>query len=307
MERPRVLDDQAVEAAEFARKNGRLEVAVEMSAVGLGMTSSPITAEEVTLIVPNRPQLVVLACLSRIYVDSLKSLANQVRTPWTALPYLDHAARAIRVVYDNPAVNYALEGVGQDHRGREHFFLPEMVRDRAKTLVAASFLYGKTDAHYLCNKASTILKKTALQLPDDHPVKPLIVIEKEMIEINSGGEIHFTELYDNFAKLVDSDMEKNPNRVAVVAAWMTILGEKIADSKLERDGQRVFNRATETHPEWKFILDAERKKSRMQDLRRKSFWVMSETAAVFNLYYRDQRTDLYDKLMGVLIYDPSRA
>lgn len=102
VERRRILDEQAVDAAEFARKTGNVVVAAEMAAIGLGLTSSPLTCEEVAVLSEDPRARAVLACLARIHVDSLKTIANQACWPHHSLLVLEKAARTVKVVYRQP-------------------------------------------------------------------------------------------------------------------------------------------------------------------------------------------------------------
>ena len=197
----RILDPQAVEAAEFARKNNKVLVAAEMAAIGMGLKSSPLTSEEVSEIAHDPEQRAVLVCLARIQVDSLKTLANQARVPWQALPPLEKAVGTINLVHRNPEMNSRLESFHYDHRGRRHDFWAEMKRDEAKTLFASSILYGPSDSNKLMTLGETVLRRAYIALPDDHPTKPLIGIEMELSRASSSVKPDMKLLRTDFAKL----------------------------------------------------------------------------------------------------------
>lgn len=271
----RTLDPQAVEAAEFARKNHGVVVAAEIAAIGLGLTSSPLTSGEVSRIASDPEQRAVLACLARIYVDSLKTVANQAKLPSQALSPLEQAARVINVVYSNPDLKSQLGGVSVDHRGRQHHFGPEMRRDEAKTLFAASVLYDPSKSDELTRLGEKILQETYNALPDRHPTKPLIGIELQLSCASRGLKPDTESLKRDFETLRQSDEKTNPHRVATVASWLAVWGDKLGDEETKAAGLQVFNRIISKHPEWAFMTESERKKIAYKELRRAIFRLLT--------------------------------
>lgn len=271
----RVLDSQAIEAAEFARKNDRVVVAAEMAAIGLGLTSSPLSSEEVAEIAHDPDQRAVLVCLARIHVDSLKTVANQAKLPPQALSSLEEASRTINMVYRNPDLDSEIRAVDRDNRGRQHNFWAEMKRDVAKTLFASSVLYEPSKANELGLLGERILQETYEVLPDGHPTKPLIGIEVQLSRASRRQKPDMETLRGDFETLRESDEKTNPHRVATVASWLMVWGEKLRDEETRQAGFEVFDRLTREHPEWAFMTENERKKIAKQQLRRVAFRLLT--------------------------------
>ncbi len=264
----RVLDPQAVDAAEFARKNNQVAIAAGMAAIGLGLTSSPLTFEEVATMAQNPDQRAILACLGRIYVDSLKTLANQTWLPSKALPPLEVATTTLNIVHRHPDLDLAIREVDKDHLGRQHYFWPEMKRDEAKTFFAASVLYGAQTADHLVLQGERLLEQTYRTLPDGHPTKPLIGIEIELSRASRGQKPDTKALVRNFRILTNSDKSTNPHRVATVASWLIVWGERLKNKDIEAEASWVFQDLIEAHPEWAFMTQSERNKIARQKLRK---------------------------------------
>jgi hypothetical protein len=292
-ERVRVIDPQAVEAAEFARKNNKVLVAAEMASIGLGLPFSPLTWEEVSKIASDRKQSAVLACLSRIYVDSLKTAANQSKLPSQALPPLERAAWAINTIYRNSDFISAVSGLEKDHRGRQHNFGAEMPRDEAKVLFAASHLYGPERSNNLIVLGEKILQDTYNTLPDNHPTKPLIGIELQLSRASRGAEVNTEILLNDFESIVRSDERTNPHRVATVASWLAVWGDKLRNDDMKNAGFEVFGRIVNSHPEWAFMMENERKKQVFGELRRILFRVLTPVNTKGS-----RRENLYSSLVG---------
>lgn len=296
MERPvRVLDDQAVEAAEFFRKTGWIEMAAATAAVGLGLTSSPLVKEEVDQLADDPIQRAILACLARIHVDSLKSIANRAKFPWKALPPLEGAAKTIGVVYRHRGLHSQLLDVAQDHRGRTHHFLTEMARDEAKTLEAASVLFLHQGlAYLLIQRASDVLADAGSTLPYDHPVKPLIGIEVQLLRARLGNTtLNPRSFQEDFKKLASSDLKTNPHRVATVASWLIVWGERLNIEGVWEEGSKVFKEITQAHPEWAFMVESEKRKLARQAKRELLFRVLTPLTTGFH-----RRNRLYSWLMN---------
>ena len=92
----RRIDPGALEASEFARKNGRVAMAAELAGVGLGLRSAPLTSAEVAMIAKDPDQRLILASLARIQVDALKTVAEGVNSMRSCVT-LSSAARAARI------------------------------------------------------------------------------------------------------------------------------------------------------------------------------------------------------------------
>lgn len=292
-ERVRVIDPQAVEASEFARKNNKVVVAAEMAAIGLGLPFSPLTWEEVSKIASDRKQMAVLACLSRIYVDSLKTAANQSKLPSQALSFLERSAWAINTIYRNTDFKSSVSGLEKDHRGRQHNFGAEMPRDEAKVLFAASYLYEPERSNNLIVLGEKILQDTYNTLPDNHPTKPLIGIELQLSRASRGVEVDTEILLNDFESIVRSDERTNPHRVATVSSWLAVWGDKLRNDDMKNAGFEVFGRIVNSHPEWAFMMENERKKQVFGELRRILFRVLTPVNTKGS-----RRENLYSSLVG---------
>lgn len=298
MERPRVLDDQAVEASEYARKIGLARDGVKFAGSGLGLPESPLTTEEINLITQDVPQAQILACLARIYVDSLKSVANQAQTPWGVLRPLEKAAFVLNSIYENKKLKDALMGIQEDHRRRYHYFLPEMYRDRAKVLEAAAVLYPPENMVPLLKEARMTLSYGRLTVKDGQSVKALMEIEYQLLGAKLGEVPVVESLLDNFNQLVVLDQTANPHRVATVASWLIVWGEKISNPEVSQAGMGVFSGITELHPEWKFIVESEREKLQKQTLRQFLLNKLTPLAILSSPFtrYNLRRQNLYQAL-----------
>lgn len=117
----RVLYSWTIERAEAERQLGRVSSAAELAATGLGLREALLTEEEVVEFARSPQDRAVLACLARIHVDSLKTVANRARFPHQALDPLEQATRTISTVYRSPVFQSAIEGVTCDHLKRQHY------------------------------------------------------------------------------------------------------------------------------------------------------------------------------------------
>lgn len=267
----RRLNAQRVEEAEGARKLGQVVRAAELATIGLGT----IDETEIAKMANDPEQRAILACLARIQVDALKTVANQTKWPHQALPPLEQAAKTINLIYRNEELRGNLEGVERDHLGRKHHFLAEMPRDEAKTLFAAAALYNLRQADSLIERGEQVLAATYNSLPDSHPTKALIGIELQLSRAGRGIQIDGRNLLENFGRLVETDRETNLHRVATVASWLTAWGEKIGDEEVKNMGFRVFTEIVSQHPEWQFMTEHERRKIAKQQLRRLVFRMLT--------------------------------
>lgn len=264
----RTIDEQAVEAGEWMRKNGKVLIAAEVGAVALGYRSVPLTSEEVSDISSNPNQLAVLACISRIHVDSLKTVANQSAYTGRVLRCFEESSQTIHTVYMNPDLNKELRNVGVDHRGREHHFLSEMVRDRSKTILSAADLVGGKDRFAMHVKGEHLLSEAYNNLSDSHPIKPLIGIELQLSALSRGADISTNLLMTDFEKLVEQDVDKNPHRVATVASWLIAWGTYKDLSPLRVNGSLVLSGLIRRYPEWSSMSDKELRKIEKKEYRR---------------------------------------
>lgn len=267
-ERARQIDPQAVEAAEYLRKNNRVAQAAEVAAFALGGSTNPLAPEEIAQIANDPIQRAVLACLARIYVDSLKTLANQSANPRVAVNSIHEAAGTIGLIYHDNALHDSLRGVSQDHRGRQHHFSAEMPRDEAKTCFAAADIFPRQVGAELVLAGEEILRKTYQELPDNHPTKALIGIELSLSILSRGGVIDNVTMLKDFDALVKSDEKTNPHRVATVASWMVVWGRRTSNIEMNTKGNEVFNRLIQEHPEWTFMTEDEERKIARKSLRR---------------------------------------
>lgn len=260
LETTRYLDEQAIEAAEYLRKNNEVVEAAEVATYALGFPQNPLDSEEIARICKSPEQRAVLGCLVRLHVDSLKSVANEKVFPPRILKPLTEATETINLVYRDENFVEAISDVGQDHRGRDYNFLPEMKRDIAKTTRAASVLYTGEDETFLLEYGEKLLEETYNALPDGHLTKPLIKIELELSRLNRGVEFNREALLREFNKLVATDQEGNPHRAATVSSWLVVLGQKSNDEEVKETGWRVFQAIIAKRPEWQFMIAYERKK-----------------------------------------------
>lgn len=271
MSRERILDPQAVEAAEYARKNDRVAVAAEFAAIALGYTSTPINPEELEAITRDPEQRAVLACLARIHVDATKTLANRSLTPTEAATQLEETGRTVSTIYRNHDYARSLLGVTVDHRGREHNFLAEMVRDRAKALSSAAILYSNSEAESMILSAEMLLERAYEGMTFEHPTKGLIGIEIELSRAARGAAVSEQKLLENLYHLVETDSGKNPHRIATVASWLIVWGEKLNLIETARLAGQVFASAIEQHPEWGNMPENERQRLRKTAIRKLVF------------------------------------
>lgn len=302
MERPRVLDDQAVEAAEFARKNGLVKTGADFAALALGLKGlSPkkLTSPEIGLIAQDPRQLQILACLSRIHVDSIKSVANRSKTPWNLLPLLEEGLWTIGNIYHHPMVTELLKGVEKDHRGGQHFFLDEMVRDEVKVMEAASVLFlSDRSRNILLWSSIRRLGEKHKELPDAHPVKPLIGLELEILRARTKRGLNAERMLADLETLIRSELESNPHRVATVAAWAVVWGERANSNILAARGLEIFTLITDQHPEWRFILDSEEQKITQRSYRQQVFGMMLPLALISSplTHFHSRREQLFHLL-----------
>lgn len=150
-----------------------------------------------------------------------------------------------------------------------------MQRDVAKTLFAASPLYGTVKAESLTLLGEQILEETCASLPNGHPTKPLIGIELTLSQASRGAPIDKESLKRDFTALRDLDENLNPHRVATVASWFVAWGEKLQDEPLKEVGEEVFTRIIRQHPEWAFMTENEKQKVNKQQLRKWLFRVLT--------------------------------
>lgn len=282
MSRERILDAQAVEAAEYARKIGKVAVAAEFAAIALGYMSVPITSEEVEAISGDEEQRAVLACLARIHVDATKSLANRSTSPSEAAMRLEQASRSVVTIYKNQSFLTSLMDVTTDHLGREHHFLVEIVRDRSKALNAAAALMRGGEAEEVILAGENLLQKAYDWMSDVHPTKGLIGVEIELSRAARGAAISEQNLLQNFYYLVENDMGKNTHRAATVASWLMVWGEKLGMSETTRLARLVFAQAVEQHPEWSNMPEEERARLKKAAIRRLVFRVLAPLTVSFD-------------------------
>lgn len=265
VERVRQLDPQAVETAEYLRKYNRVALAAEIAAFALGSTTNPLTPEEIAQIAKDPIQRAILACLARIHVDSLKTLANQSVNPRVVVSSIHIATGTIRSIYHDPSFQIALKDVNVDYRGGQHYFLAEMSRDEAKTCFAAADIFPKEAGLGLILTGEKILRETYKQLPENHPTKPLIGIELALSILARGKFVDIDEVINNFTTLVKLDEKSNPHRVATVASWMIVWGGRTDNFDMLEDGSKVYNRLIKDHPEL-LLTKGEEKKDRQKIL-----------------------------------------
>ena len=143
----RTLDPQAVDAAEYVRKNDKVAEAAEIASYALGFPDNPLSHEEIVRICENPEQRAILACLARIHVDALKSGANFASTARGVLSPLSRATKTINLIERNPSFKSSITEIEKDHLGRTHHFEAEIPRDIAKVTLAASVLYSKKESN----------------------------------------------------------------------------------------------------------------------------------------------------------------
>ncbi|MFC1710382.1 hypothetical protein ACFL0F_01845 [Patescibacteria group bacterium] len=257
IENTRDMKRTAVELSEYSRKNYSVELAADIASYALDLPDNPPRADEIASICQNPEQLAILACLARLHVDSLKSIANENIYPPEILSSLSMATQTINNIYRNPDFKKAIEGVDKDHLGREHLFSAEMPRDIFKTAFAASSLYPKNDSDCLIEYGEDLLAHTYDNLPDNHPTKPLIGIEHSLSRLNRGLSADIDFLTENFELLTKHYINKDQHRVATVASWFVALGRDKKDINLELMGMEVFEVIIKKHPEWRSMVPKE--------------------------------------------------
>lgn len=267
----RRIDPQTAEGAEFARKNGRVEIAAEFSAIAL----SNLTSEAIAQLVEDPQQRSLLACLARIHVDSLKTVAANANSPRIALTSLEQAAQTLQQVHKNPVVIASLVGVTEDHKGRGHNFDAEMKRDQAKTIFVAKSLYRGDEANALSNRGEQVLQKVYDALPKDHPTRPLIGIELQLHRGSRGEPVDNEKLLVDFAMIREDSEENNPERVATVASWFIVSGEQQMNSSLQEAGINAYNEVVKNHPGLRWVSAHTRQKRGREKWQQRAFPVLA--------------------------------
>jgi hypothetical protein len=287
------LSLQAITLAQAARDVGAVDIAAEISAAGLGLPNSPLSTEELAQIADDPNQLSILACLARIHVDSLKTAANQTMWPPRVLHLLEQAVGTIETIYRHPQLSLAIRELTKDPWTQKHHFWPEMRRDEAKTLFAASYLYSGLKARVLVLSGETTLLRAYHKLDDQHPTKPLIGIEHQLSLASRRLQPDLNALKEDFNRLMESDLKSNPHRVATVASWFVAWGKKLNDREMEDMGTQVFEQIIAIHPEWAFMAEAAHKKIAQEQLRRTAFRVLTPLTIS-----PQKRGDFYSRLVS---------
>ena len=295
----RELDDQAVEAAEFHRKHNQLKEAVGVTSTAFGFPSNPLTTAEVSLISHGLDQRIILACLARIHVDSYKSLANISTTPWDVLSRLEQASWAIGTIFRNPVFKTLIGDAKEDHRGRQHLFKAEMSRDIAKTLEATVPLYSPQFSDNLLNLAVVELDQAYRVTDNNFGVRPLISMERQILQTKKGAGLDFERLLQDFSRLAFLDQENNPHRVASVASRLVVWGEKLGSREVQEKGLAVFGEIAQEHPEWGFILEAEKERLDKEAKRERRIKMLTPLARLSSplTNYSSRCQELYEDLM----------
>lgn len=281
MERVKHFNPNTVEQAESARNQGRLRDATQLT----GDALKGLTEQDLKRIAENPEQLSILACLARIQVDTLKTLANRQMLPNKTLQFVLSATETIARIYRNPDIYQALESLNLDHQGRTHYFSIEMKRDEAKVMFAATPLFRRVDGLTLITRGEQLLQQTYDLLPDDNSVKPLIGIELALSRQTRGEQIDYNHLMTMFnnLRLMNPD---NPHRIATVASWLIARGIQ--------EPQDIFNNIIQNHPEWGHLISEEKKKLLLQKLR--DFVFLITTPFVTN---QSQRKELLRSLIHI--------
>jgi hypothetical protein len=276
----RLLDLQVVEKAEELRKTGKVVEAAEMAATALGFPDGPLGRDEIKRISEDSEQRAVLACLARIHVDTLKTMANQtpqlgltlrtlpkdvkavVTAPNQILGHLSSASRTIQQIYKHEDLVESLHGVEKDHRGTDHRFLEEMSRDKAKVAFAAAPLFEPDANEALVLLGEKILEETYQTLPFTNSTKYLIGIELLLSRANRDAFWDKEVLLRSFDVLAQMERYNNPERVVTAASWLVVLGEKISDAEILGSGLQEYEDIIEKQPEYGFMVPKERQKQR---------------------------------------------
>ena len=286
----------SVEPAEERRKLGLFDAAIEITTNALDFPGRAFSDEEMAAICGDPQQLAVMACLARIQVDSLKSLANQQIWPPRIIAPLRYATAIINHLYRHPQFKQAVAEVTQDHLGRPHYFGPEMKRDVYKTAQAAVVVYpyplaDGSKLNILENWAIERMGMLLNQLPDNHPTKPLVAIEYGLTQYKRNPQVR-NSLLHNLEQLVATSCE-NRHRIATAAAWVTIAAQGKGDRDLARQASDIFYKATWGKPELEVVIQTERAKRRKESLRK----LMVRTLLPFTTTTA-QRDDLCDSILG---------
>lgn len=257
----RVLDPNIIEEAELQRSNGNVKLAAAMAAEGLYYNvRRPLTHDQVSFLAIDPMQLQILACLARIHVDAEKSLANCRLNPWQVANHLEQAAKTITLVYCHEGVQSHLMRVSKDHQGREHYYLAEMVRDRSKVFESAAVLFNGSRRAELLNRSEELLVVAFQDLADEHPTRSLIGIEVQMLYARRGKRLDLEQIREDFDRLKAHNLLTNPHRVATVASWLAVWGDKLKNEDLKKIGWRTFHQLFSQHPEWPNMAEQEYQK-----------------------------------------------
>lgn len=295
-EKIRQFNPDFVETAEIRRQLGLFAEAIEITTTALDFPGRAFADEEIAAICRDSQQLAVMACLVRIQVDSLKSMANHQVWPPKIIGPLHYATATINHLYRHPQFQQAIAEVTNDHLGRPHYFGPEMERDVIKTAQAAVVVYpypldDGSRLNVLENWAIKRMGMLVKQLPEDHPTKPLVAIEYGLTQYKRNPQIR-DYLLHNLEQLVAASPE-NRHRIATAAAWVAIAAEGKQDTDLAKRASTIFYQATLDKLQLEGVIQTERAKTRKERLRKllvRTLLPFTTTAA--------ERDNLCDNILG---------
>lgn len=220
-----------------------------------------LSDEEIQEISKHPVQKLILGCLIRIDLGARTSAVNREMRPDRSFADAEGATDTLTRFYNNSDLNEGLTGVEVNHVGQPYSYIPEMARDKAKLLEAASSFFAEDQRVELVEEAQSILAETWEKLPDDHQTKPLIAIEYQLLGETIDKRVDAARLYDDMLSVAERS-EGNIARIATVSAWVQSFAERNDHDWLKDEAQTLFRKCLESDPGLKhYIRDARIKKT----------------------------------------------
>lgn len=253
--------------AERFRSQQKWTEAIGAASVALG----GINSSDYPIIASDENQFALFLGLTRVLNVSHTSRGNRRVNPVHALDdYFSSAAIA-----DGTLNNLAIHGlawrVTRDPWGNPHEYAVENDRDVALTAINASAIYGLYRARRLREKGEAILDAVAERLPDTHTTKPLIRIESVRSRVLRGGVVG-SDLRRQVVTDIDTlSLQPNPERVAITAARVVVMGMVLDDDNMQRVGERVFGLVVNDHPQFESQITIEERARKKREVRMLGF------------------------------------
>lgn len=249
-----------VDQAEDYRKMGNHKAAVSVAGRVIAPNHKLISPYSLSTISQDKSTLQHIACLARIYVDSLKSMANTTWNIKDAYTYIDAATRAAFAIYLHGDVGRELQGIHEDYVGREQYFLEEMNRDEVKILFAASALYDLQIATRLIFWGQHILEVLYKKLDEQHPVRPLVGLEYQLSRFSQRKDVDNEQIHTDFTKLKDHNQKTNPDRVATLASQLLVWASINNNRTIAHMGKNALQNLSQDNPAYVEYVKRERNK-----------------------------------------------